>query len=457
MIHQYKLGGMNIVIDVNSGAVHVVDEVAYDIIAMYETATADEIVAAMLEKYGDLPDVNEAEIRECISDIASLKEAGKLFTEDRFAGLAGKMKQSPIIKAICLHVAHACNLRCSYCFAAQGEYHGEKALMSFETGKQALEFLIAHSGTRHNLEVDFFGGEPLVNWDVCKQLVEYARSREEETGKHFRFTLTTNGVLLNDEVTEYLNKEMHNVVLSLDGRKDVNDRFRVDTVGNGSYDRIVPNFQRFVEKRGDKEYYMRGTYTHHNTDFTEDIQHMLDLGFDQLSMEPVVCDPSDPCALTQEDLPVLFEQYEKLAQMMIERRKAGKPFTFYHYMVDLTAGPCIYKRLSGCGSGTEYMAVTPNGDLYPCHQFVGEDAFKLGDIWNGVTNPEAQEQFRSCNVYSHPECKDCWARLYCAGGCAANAYHATGSVNGVYEYGCELFKKRMECAIMVEIAKNLGE
>ena len=457
MIHQYKLGGLNIVIDVNSGAVHVVDEVAYDVIAMYETSTADEIVAAMLEKYGDLPDVNENEIRECIADIESLKEDGKLFTQDRYANLAGKMKQSPIIKAICLHVAHACNLRCAYCFAAQGEYHGEKALMSFETGKQALEFLIAHSGTRHNLEVDFFGGEPLVNWEVCKQLVAYARSREEEANKHFRFTLTTNGVLLDDEVTEFLNKEMHNVVLSLDGRKEVNDRFRVDAAGKGSYDRIVPNFQRFVEKRGDKEYYMRGTYTHHNTDFTNDLQHMLDLGFDSLSMEPVVVDPSDPCALTDEDLPILYEQYEKLANMMIERRKAGKPFTFYHYMIDLTAGPCIYKRLSGCGSGTEYMAVTPNGDLYPCHQFVGEDDFKLGDIWNGVTHPERQDQFRSCNVYSHPECKDCWARLYCAGGCAANAYHATGSVNGVYEYGCELFKKRMECAIMVEITKQLGE
>ena len=457
MIHQYKLGGLNIVIDVNSGAVHVVDEVAYDIIAMYETATADEIVAAMLEKYGDLPDVDENEIRECIADIESLKEDGKLFTEDRYANLAGKMKQSPIIKAICLHVAHACNLRCSYCFASQGEYHGEKALMSFETGKQALEFLIAHSGTRHNLEVDFFGGEPLVNWEVCKQLVAYARSREKETNKNFRFTLTTNGVLLDDEVTEFLNKEMHNVVLSLDGRKEVNDRFRVDAAGKGSYDRIVPNFQRFVEKRGDKEYYMRGTYTHHNTDFTNDLQHMLDLGFNSLSMEPVVVDPSDPCALTDEDLPILYEQYEKLANMMLERRKAGKPFTFYHYMIDLTSGPCIYKRLSGCGSGTEYMAVTPNGDLYPCHQFVGEEDFKLGDIWNGVTHPERQEQFRSCNVYSHPECKDCWARLYCAGGCAANAYHATGSVNGVYEYGCELFKKRMECAIMVEIAKNLAE
>ena len=457
MIHQYKLGGLNIVIDVNSGAVHVVDEVAYDIIAMYENTSADQIVAEMLEKYSHLPDVDEGEIRECIADIEALKAAGKLFSQDNFSRLAGKMKQGNIIKAICLHVAHACNLRCEYCFAAQGEYHGEKALMSYETGKQALEFLIANSGSRHNLEVDFFGGEPLVNWEVCKQLVEYARKREKEVNKNFRFTMTTNGVLLTDEVTEYLNKEMHNVVLSLDGRKEVNDRFRVDAAGVGSYDRIVPNFQRFVQQRGDKEYYMRGTYTHHNTDFTEDIQHMLDLGFDQLSMEPVVTDPADPCALTQEDLPVLFEQYEKLAEMMIQRRKAGKPFTFYHYMVDLTAGPCIYKRLSGCGSGTEYMAVTPNGDLYPCHQFVGKEDFKLGDIWNGVQKPEVQDQFRSCNVYSHPECADCWARLYCAGGCAANAYNSTGSVNGVYEYGCELFKKRMECAIMVECVKNLEQ
>ncbi|MCI6646318.1 MAG: thioether cross-link-forming SCIFF peptide maturase [Oscillospiraceae bacterium] len=456
MIHQYKMKGVNIVIDVNSGAVHVVDDVAYDIIAMYESHTTDEIVAAMLERYGDLPDVDEHEILDCIRDVDALKEQGKLFSEDKFSHLAGKMKQSPVIKALCLHVAHTCNLNCAYCFASQGKYHGDRAVMSFEVGKQALEFLIAHSGTRTNLEVDFFGGEPLVNFEVVKQLVAYARSREAETGKHFRFTLTTNGVLLDDEVTEFLNREMNNVVLSLDGRKEVNDRFRVDAAGNGSYDKIVPNFQRFVEQRGDREYYMRGTYTHYNTDFTEDIQHMLDLGFDQLSMEPVVCDPADPCALTEEDLPVLFEQYEKLADMMLERRREGKPFTFYHYMVDLTAGPCIYKRLSGCGSGTEYMAVTPWGDLYPCHQFVGEEQFRLGDIWTGVTNPEAQEQFRSCNVYSHPECKDCWARLYCAGGCAANAYHATGSVNGVYKYGCELFKKRMECAIFLEVMKRLG-
>ena len=457
MIHQYQLGGLNIVIDVNSGAVHVVDEVAYDIIALYETNTPDEIVAAMLEKHGHLPDVNEAEILACIADIEALKAAGKLFSADTFSRLAGKMKQGNIVKAICLHVAHACNLRCEYCFAAQGEYHGEKALMSFETGKQALEFLIANSGTRRNLEVDFFGGEPLVNWEVCKQLVEYARSREQEAGKNFRFTMTTNGVLLTDEVTEYLNKEMHNVVLSLDGRKEVNDRLRVDAAGVGSYDRIVPNFQRFVEQRGDKEYYMRGTYTHHNPDFVEDIKHMLDLGFDRLSMEPVVTDPADPCALTMEDLPVLFEQYEQLAQLMIERRRAGKPFTFYHYMVDLTAGPCIYKRLSGCGSGTEYMAVTPWGDLYPCHQFVGEEKFKLGDVWNGVQNTAIQSEFAACNVYARKECRDCWARLYCSGGCAANAYHATGHITGTYAYGCELFRKRMECAIMLEAAKALDE
>ena len=306
MIHQYKFRNLNIVIDVNSAAIHVVDNVAYDIIAMYETHTAGEIVAAMVEKYGDLPDVDEGEIRACIRDIEELKEQGKLFSLDTFSHLAGKMKQSPIVKALCLHVAHTCNLTCSYCFAGQGKYHGENALMSFDVGKQALEFLIAHSGDRKNLEVDFFGGEPLVNWEVVKQLVAYARSREEATGKHFRFTLTTNGVLLNDEVTEFCNKEMNNVVLSLDGRKDVHDRFRVDAAGNGSYARIVPNFQRFVEQRGDKEYYMRGTYTHYNPDFTEDLQHMLDLGFTRLSMEPVVCDPSDPCALTAEDLPILF-------------------------------------------------------------------------------------------------------------------------------------------------------
>ncbi len=459
MIHQYKLGGYNVVLDVCSGAVHVVDEVAYDIIEMFETHGKDEIIAAMNKKYGDREDITPEDIEECFAQVVSLKEAGKLFAPDTFEPMAGhlKAKTSGVIKALCLHIAHTCNLNCSYCFASQGKYHGDRAVMSFEVGKRALDFLIENSGTRRNLEVDFFGGEPLMNFQVVKDLVAYARSIEKEKGKNFRFTLTTNGMLIDDDVIEFANRECHNVVLSLDGRKEIHDRFRVDYAGHGSFDRIVPKFQKLVESRGGKGYYMRGTFTHANPDFLKDIQVMLDLGFNELSMEPVVCAPGDPAELTAEDRAIVMDQYEKLAMLMLEKDKEGKPFTFYHYMIDLTGGPCIYKRISGCGSGTEYMAVTPWGDLYPCHQFVGEEKFKLGDIWKGVDNTEIQDEFASCNVYARPECRNCWARLYCSGGCAANAYHATGSVKGVYEHGCELFKKRMECAIMVAIARQLRE
>ena len=455
MVHQYKLNGYDIVLDTASGSVHLVDDVAYDIIEMYKSRSADEICAEICAKY---PDVTRSDVLECLDDVAELERAHKLFTPDDYEQLAADYKgSSHVIKALCLHVAHTCNLNCSYCFASQGKYHGERAIMSFEVGKRALDFLVENSGDRRNLEVDFFGGEPLMNWQVVKDLVAYARSIEKDAGKNFRFTLTTNGVLLDDEVTEFCNREMHNVVLSLDGRKEVNDRFRVDVAGNGSYERIVPNFQRFVAKRGDKSYYMRGTYTHYNTDFTNDLFHMADLGFTELSMEPVVCAPGDPCALTEEDFPVLCEQYEILAKDMLRRWREGKPITFYHYMVDLKHGPCIYKRVTGCGSGTEYMAVTPWGELFPCHQFVGDPKYSLGNIWDGVTNTAVQDEFRACNAYSRPDCKDCWARLYCSGGCAANSYHATGSIGGVYEYGCRLFKKRMECAIMLQAAMELGK
>ena len=461
MIHRYTLGGLYIVVDTYSGAVHVVDEIAYDIIGLYdEWQTAEAIVPAMLEKYGQREDVTREELEDCCGQIEELKAAGKLWAADTFEPLAGDLKEKSagIVKALCLHVAHTCNLNCAYCFASQGNYHGERAVMSYEVGKQALDFLMDHSGTRHNLEVDFFGGEPLMNWQVVKDLVAYARSVEKERGKNFRFTLTTNGMLIDDDVIDFANKEMHNVVLSLDGRKEVHDRYRVDYAGKGSWETIVPKFQKLVASRpADKTYYMRGTFTHENPDFLEDIKTMLDLGFDELSMEPVVCAPDDPAALTEEDLNIVFDQYEKLAQLMLERRKAGKPFTFYHYMLDLAGGPCVYKRISGCGSGTEYMAVTPTGELYPCHQFVGEEDFKLGDIWKGVTNPAVQEQFAACNVYTRPQCADCWAKLYCSGGCAANAFHATGSIQGVYEHGCDLFRKRMECAIFLEAAKSVGE
>ena len=456
MIHQYKLGGYNIVLDVCSGALHVVDEVAYDVISMFEDSTEPQIIEKIKQLHGDA--VTDADIEECIEQVKSLKESGKLFAPDTFEGMAGHLKEktSGVVKALCLHIAHTCNLNCSYCFASQGKYHGDRAVMSFEVGKRALDFLIENSGTRRNLEVDFFGGEPLMNFEVVKQLVEYARSVEKEKGKNFRFTLTTNGLLIDDDVIDFANREMSNVVLSLDGRKDVHDRYRVDYAGNGSWERIVPKFQKLVEARGGKNYYMRGTFTHANPDFLEDIKQMLDLGFTELSMEPVVSAPGDEGELTEEDMPVIFEQYEKLAELMLERDREGRPFTFYHYMIDLTGGPCIYKRISGCGSGTEYMAVTPWGDLYPCHQFVGEEKFLLGNVWDGVTNTEAQCDFASCNVYAREECRSCWARLYCSGGCAANAYHSTGSVRGVYKYGCELFKKRMECAIMVAVARRLS-
>ncbi|MBQ9618278.1 MAG: thioether cross-link-forming SCIFF peptide maturase, partial [Oscillibacter sp.] len=400
MVHQYQLNGYNIVLDTCSGGIHVVDEVAYDVITLFPEHDEAEIVAALSEKYAGRPDVTPDELRECIEDVRALRDAGQLYTPDTFADMAGTFKErsGDVVKALCLHVAHTCNLNCAYCFASQGRYHGERALMSFEVGRQALDFLIEHSGTRRNLEVDFFGGEPLMNWDVVKRLVEYARSVEQSRGKRFRFTLTTNGLLIDDDVIDFANREMSNVVLSLDGRPEIHDRTRVDYSGRGSYDRIVPKFQKLVKARGGKNYYMRGTFTHANPDFTKDLFHMADLGFTELSMEPVVCAPDDPAALTPEDLEIVKQQYELLAVEMLRRERDGRPLTFYHYMLDLTGGPCVYKRISGCGSGTEYMAVTPSGDLYPCHQFVGEAAFKLGDIWHGVTNTEAQEQFAACNV-----------------------------------------------------------
>lgn len=459
MVHQYKLGGYNIVLDICSGSVHAVDEVAYDIIALFESSDRAHILAAMEEKYADRSDISADDIAECYAQVQALKDAGKLFAPDQFQPMAGRLKQKTggVIKALCLHIAHSCNLNCEYCFASQGKYHGERAVMSFEVGKRALDFLMEHSGNRRNLEVDFFGGEPLMNFDVVKQLVAYARSVEKQRGKNFRFTLTTNGMLIDDDVIDFANRECSNVVLSLDGRKEIHDRYRVDYAGKGSWDRIVPKFQKLVAARGGKDYYMRGTFTHANPDFLKDIQVMLDLGFTELSMEPVVCAPGDPSALTEADKAIVMEQYEKLAELMLQRDREGRPFTFYHYMIDLTGGPCIYKRISGCGSGTEYMAVTPWGDLYPCHQFVGEEKFKLGDIFNGVSNTAVQEEFAGCNVYARPECRDCWARLYCSGGCAANAYHSTGSIRGVYQDGCDLFRKRMECAIMVAVARALGD
>lgn len=454
MVHLFSRLGYNIAVDTASASVHVLDDVAFDVVSRYGKEPEDEIVSSVAGSRG----VGEDEVRECLADVKELIDAGTLFSEDKFRPDVNALaKRASVVKALCLHVAHTCNLDCEYCFASQGKYHGERALMTFDVAKRAINFLIDNSGGRHNLEVDFFGGEPLMNWNVVKKTVEYARSREKECGKHFRFTLTTNGMLVDDEVIEFSNREMDNVVMSLDGRREVNDRFRKTVGGTGSFDVIVPKFQKFAAARGDKDYYIRGTFTHLNPDFMKDIEVMLALGFDKLSMEPVVASPDSPYALTEEDKAVVMEQYELLAKKMIEKNAQGTPFVFYHYMLDLEHGPCIYKRISGCGSGTEYLAVTPTGELYPCHQFVGEKEFVMGSVFDGISEggKAVGERFKRCNAYSKPECDDCWARLYCSGGCAANAWHAAGDVNGVYSYGCDLFRCRMECALAVKAAEAL--
>lgn len=453
MVHQFKNNGYDIVLDVNSGAVHVVDDVTYDVIALLEDQPGlgnEEISVILKDKYP------ESDIREAYAEVQELKENGELFTEDVYEPHIKDFKKQPtVVKALCLHIAHDCNLACKYCFAEEGEYHGRRALMSYETGKQALDFLVANSGSRKNLEVDFFGGEPLMNFDVVKQLVAYGREQEKLHDKHFRFTLTTNGVLLDDDVMEFANREMDNVVLSIDGRKEVHDRMRPFRKGAGSYDLIVPKFQKFAKSRKDKQYYVRGTYTHFNTDFSNDVLHLADLGFDQISVEPVVAAPEDDYALTDEDLPILFDEYDKLAKEIIKRGQEGRAFNFFHFMIDLEGGPCVYKRLSGCGSGTEYLAVTPWGDFYPCHQFVGNEKFLMGNVWDGVTNTAVRDEFKCCNVYAKEKCRNCFARFYCSGGCAANSYNFHGSITDAYDLGCELQKKRIECAIMIKAAEQI--
>lgn len=454
MIHCYQNNGYNIIIDGNSGAVHAVDEVAFDVIRLYESMSKDEITKLLLEKHKDNSDVTENEINNVFHDVEELKSKNKLFAKDSFAEYTVDFKKRvSVVKAICLHIAHDCNLACKYCFAGKGEYNGERAIMPFEVGKAALDFLIQNSGTRTNLEVDFFGGEPLLNFDVVKQLVAYGREQEELHNKKFRFTLTTNGVLLDDDVMEFANREMANIVLSLDGRKEVHDNLRVTRGGKGSYDLILPKFKKMIALRGDREYYIRGTYTHYNTDFSNDLIHMADLGFKELSMEPVVASPDEPYALTEEDVPTLLAQYDKLAVEMLNRKKQGKEFTFYHFMIDLAHGPCIVKRISGCGVGVEYLAVTPAGELYPCHQFVGNEEYLMGNVYDGVTNTALLDKFKLCNVYAKEKCKDCFAHLYCGGGCAANSLHASGDVNGTYEIGCTLHRKRIECAVMMKVAE----
>lgn len=465
LIHQYKNNGYNIVLDVYSGAVHVVDELCYDVIAclneeneahtpetLQEGKTFEGLKNALQDTY------SEEELKDALDDVTELAKNGQLFAKDEYECLIEDVKKrKTVVKALCLHIAHDCNLACKYCFAEEGEYHGRRALMSYEVGKQALDFLIANSGNRKNLEVDFFGGEPLMNWQVVKDLVAYGREQEKIHNKNFRFTLTTNGVLLDDEIMEFANKEMANVVLSIDGRKEVHDFMRPFRKGAGSYDLVVPKFQKFAKSRGEKSYYARGTFTRHNLDFSEDVLHLADLGFDQISVEPVVADEKEEYALKWEDVPKICEEYDKLAKEMIKRKKEGKGFNFFHFMIDLTGGPCVYKRLSGCGSGTEYLAVTPWGDLYPCHQFVGEEKYLMGNVWDGVKRTDLCKEFKNCNVYAKEKCQNCFAKFYCSGGCAANSYNFHGSINDVYELGCELQRKRVECAIMLKAAEAAEE
>lgn len=448
MIHQYKNNGYNIVMDVCSGAVHVVDDVVYDAIAVYDKDGADAVVPALEGTYP------AEDIREALEEIEELKQDGVLFTEDVYEQYVKDFKsRKTVVKALCLHVAHDCNLGCKYCFAEEGEYHGRRAIMSYEVGRKALDFLIANSGNRRNLEVDFFGGEPLMNWEVVKQLVAYGRSKEKEFNKNFRFTMTTNGMLMTDEVVDFLNKEMANVVLSIDGRKEINDKMRPTRNGKGSsYDIIMPKFKKFAKSRGDKSYYIRGTFTKYNLDFANDVLHFADEGFKEISVEPVVAAPEEDYAIHEEHLPQILEEYDRLAKEYIKRKKAGNGFNFFHFNIDLTQGPCVAKRLSGCGSGTEYLAVTPWGDLYPCHQFVGQEQFLLGTVDTGITNTEVRDEFKLCNVYAKEKCRNCFARFYCSGGCAANSWNYDGSITGAYDIGCEMQKKRIECAIMIKAA-----
>ena len=460
MIHQYINNGFHIIMDVNSGSVHSVDPVMYDAVAIVAERVpelaepeklSEEVAREVMERLS--PTYGEAEVQEALDEIQYLIDAEELLTTDQYHDyVVDFKKRKTVVKALCLHIAHDCNLACQYCFAEEGEYHGRRALMSFEVGKKALDFLIANSGNRRNLEVDFFGGEPLMNWEVVKQLVEYGRSKEKEYNKNFRFTMTTNGVLLNDEIMEYCNREMSNVVLSLDGRKEVNDKMRPFRGGKGSFDLIVPKFQKFAEMRGDRDYYVRGTFTRHNLDFSKDVMEFADLGFRSMSIEPVVAKPEEEYAIREEDLPQIMEEYDHLAEEYIKRKKEGRGFNFFHFNIDLNQGPCVAKRLSGCGSGTEYLAVTPWGDLYPCHQFVGQEEFLLGNVDTGVTNERIRDEFKLCNVYAKDKCRDCFSRFYCSGGCAANSYNFHGSITDAYDIGCAMQKKRIECAIMIKAA-----
>ncbi len=451
MIHKFKQGDLFIVMDVNGGAIHVIDELIYDVLDEYPENPRAEVVQKLSAKY------NEAEIIEAMNELDELTLSGQLETTDQYINDLHFNQKKPVIKAMCLHVAHDCNIRCKYCFASQGDFKGDRALMPLEIGKQAFDLLVSHSGNRRNLEVDFFGGEPLMNWDVVTALVDYGRSLEKDNNKNFRFTITTNGVLLDDEKIDYINANMENVVLSMDGTKDTNDLMRYTVNGGGTYDIIVPKFQKLVEKRGSKSYYVRGTFTHFNKDFAKDVIHMADLGFKLTSVEPVVSEPHHDYTLQDADLETIFKEYEILAEELLKRSKTDAEFKFFHFMVDLKQGPCVIKRLSGCGAGSEYIAVTPEGDIYPCHQFVGNEDFKMGSVTEGSVDLSINQSFKNAHVYNKEKCRECWAKFYCSGGCHANAYNFNKDINIPYDLGCEMEKKRLECAIYIKAKEMMEE
>ncbi|WP_294351841.1 thioether cross-link-forming SCIFF peptide maturase [uncultured Clostridium sp.] len=447
LIHKFKQGENYYVLDVNSGAVHIVDELVYDILEDEGIKSKAEVLENLKGKY------DEVELSEAYDEIQELAEDGVIYSEDKYEEIAhSSMDDRDYIKAICLNVIHGCNLRCKYCFADEGEYHGHGGVMSVETAKKAIEYVIKRSGPRKNIEIDLFGGEPTMIMDKLKEVIAYAREKEKEWGKNIRFTMTTNATLLTDDMMDFMDKEMGNIILSLDGRKEINDNVRIKVDGSGSYDDILPNIKKMISKRTKgKTYYVRGTFTRQNSDFYEDVVSMLNEGFREISIEPVVLEDKHALSIREEDLPTIFENYDKLYEEMRRRRKEGKDeFTFYHFNIDLQGGPCVYKRISGCGAGFEYVAITPQGEVYPCHQFVGKEEFKLGDIYEDTFNAELAKTFKKAHIYNKPKCKNCWARFYCSGGCQANNVAFNGDMNVPYEIGCKMQKKRIECAIALK-------
>lgn len=446
LIHKFKQGGKCFVLDVNTGAVHIVDELVYDLVDDNKLRSKEELVADFGAKYG--ADV----VEEAYEELQELVAEGILYTEDQYEDIAhSSMDDRDYIKAVCLNIIHACNLRCKYCFADEGEYNGHKGKMSLETAKKAIDYVVKRSGPRKNIEIDLFGGEPTMMMDTIKEIIAYARENEAKWNKRIRFTMTTNATLLTDEMMDYMDKELENIILSLDGRKEVNDKVRIRFDGKGSYDQILPNIKKMVAKRDKtKAHTVRGTFTRENLDFYEDVKMMVDEGFREISIEPVVLEDGHPLALRKADLPKIFESYDKLYDELVQKKAEGKEFNFYHFKVDLNGGPCVYKRISGCGAGFEYVAITPQGEVYPCHQFVGKEEYKLGSIYDDSYNADLGMSFKKAHIYNKPKCRNCWARFYCSGGCQANNIAFNNDINNPYDIGCQMQKKRIECAIALK-------